>query len=144
MCDIEIDDVCEVWNSTWPRARVAHRCCSCGLPVVPGDVYLRFFAVCDGSITNLKACVVCGTLWNSFISAHGGGYDPWSLSQMLVDCIAEGDDNTSWGIGHFKDLEESKRVRAKLHEHDGQWRTYLAIIKQRRRQAMRLEPKAAA
>lgn len=143
MCEIEIDDVCEVWNSTWPHARVTHKCCSCGMPISPGEVYLRFFAVCDGSITNLKACAVCGTLWQSFLSAHGGGYDPWSLSQMLVDCISEGDGTTSWGKDYFESIGESKAMRAKMRAVDGQWRTYLAIIKQRRRQSKRLERLAA-
>ncbi len=131
MCEIETDGVCEVWETTYRKAvRQTHVCCVCGSTIPKGDAYMRHFGVFEGSSFSEKACCVCGSLWSSFVAAHGGGYSVSYLVGMLQECIA---DALPWGAAYFDDLGESVAVRAKMRIVDGQWRTYLAIIKQLRR-----------
>jgi hypothetical protein len=112
MCDIDVDDYCEVWVQKWKTARKEHRCASCEMTIARGDRYLHHFHVYDGDPSVEKACAVCGALWESFIEAHAGGYSPSSLDEMLHSCI-DGGDKTE----------------------ERQWRWYLAVVRLRQRRA---------
>ncbi len=132
MCDFDVDDYCQVWNKTYPRARKEHSCNSCRTTIQPGEQYLRLFSVYDGYADTDKACMVCATLWESFVDAHGSGFQPQMLDEMLSDCIA---DNRMGGpMGGFS-LETRFKLLEKVRKVDGQWRTYLAILINRRRKA---------
>ena len=136
MCDFEVDDYCQVWNKTYPRARKQHVCNSCRTAIQPGEQYLRLFSVYDGNADTDKACMVCATLWESFVDAHGSGFQPYMLDEMLTDCIA---DNRMGGSMHGVSLEARLKLLEEVRKVDGQWRTYLAILTNRRRKAKKAQ-----
>jgi hypothetical protein len=136
MCDFEVDDYCQVWNKTYPRARKQHVCNSCRTAIQPGEQYLRLFSVYDGYADTDKACMVCATLWESFVDAHGYGFQPYMLDEMLTDCIA---DNRMGGSMYGVSLEARLKLLEEVRKVDGQWRTYLAILTNRRRKAKKAQ-----
>lgn len=136
MCDFEVDDYCQVWNKTYPRARKQHVCNSCRTAIQPGEQYLRLFSVYDGNADTDKACMVCATLWESFVDAHGSGFQPYMLDEMLTDCIA---DNRMGGSMYGVSLEARLKLLEEVRKVDGQWRTYLAILTNRRRKAKKAQ-----
>jgi hypothetical protein len=136
MCDFEVDDYCQVWNKTYPRARKQHVCNSCRTAIQPGEQYLRLFSVYDGYADTDKACMVCATLWESFVDAHGSGCQPYMLDEMLTDCIA---DNRMGGSMYGVSLEARLKLLEEVRKVDGQWRTYLAILTNRRRKAKKAQ-----
>lgn len=136
MCDFEVDDYCQVWNKTYPRARKQHVCNSCRTAIQPGEQYLRLFSVYDGYADTDKACMVCATLWESFVDAHGSGFQPYMLDEMLTDCIA---DNRMGGSMYGVSLEARLKLLEEVRKVDGQWRTYLAILTNRRRKAKKAQ-----
>ena len=136
MCDFEVDDYCQVWNKTYPRARKQHVCNSCRTAIQPGEQYLRLFSVYDGNADTDKACMVCATLWESFVDAHGSGFQPYMLDEMLTDCIA---DNRMGGSIYGVSIEARLKLLEEVRKVDGQWRTYLAILTNRRRKAKKAQ-----
>jgi hypothetical protein len=138
MCNFDVDDYCQVWNKTYPRAKKQHVCNSCRTTIQPGEQYLRIFSVYDGNADTDKACMVCATLWESFVDAHGSGFQPQMLDEMLTDCIADSSARRMrrWGDNGVS-VEERLKFIDSVRKVDGQWRAYLAILLHRRRKAKR-------
>lgn len=135
MCSIEPDEICSVWSTTWQMARKPHRCVCCGVTIDPGHRYLKHFSVFDGEASTDKACIFCGTMWESFIAAHGAGYAPNMLEEMLDECVA--DNRRFGGYRQKSSLEQRMEGLAQYRPLDAQWRRYLCILKYRQRQACR-------
>ena len=62
MCDVDHGEAAAVWNETRPRARTAHTCDECGLPILPGTVYLRIAMLSDGAWLHYAAHAECNAL----------------------------------------------------------------------------------
>ncbi len=141
MCNFDVDDYCQVWNKTYPRAKKQHVCNSCRTTIQPGEQYLRIFSVYDGNADTDKACMVCATLWESFVAAHGSGYQPYMLDEMLTDCIADNRVRRYRANGsmHGVSIEDRLKFLDSVRKVDGQWRAYLAILLNRRRKAKKAQ-----
>ena len=87
MCNFEIDEPCQVWKESTPKARKQHTCSSCGGTIEPGETYLRVNIVFDGSASTSKACASCTKDYEEFRAAHNQWYEPGSLDVMLDECI---------------------------------------------------------
>jgi len=97
MCDIDDDDGehSSVWCETPRKARKSHTCDCCGGFVSPGEKYLVHFSVYDGSPTSEKICGLCDAARDAFAKLHGGmSGSPGYFTEMLHDCIAEGDEES--------------------------------------------------
>jgi hypothetical protein len=62
MCDIGIDEPCQVWDVRAVHARKRHRCCECGAPIVPGTAYVRVGALFDGCWATYRSHADCEAL----------------------------------------------------------------------------------
>ena len=58
MCDLA-DDMCDVWDGRWIRARKERPCMACSMKIVPGSVYHRQDSLYDGSWTRWSHCARC-------------------------------------------------------------------------------------
>lgn len=87
MCDFSIDETCDVWNESRPRARKEHVCSSCAGPIRPGETYLRVSMVFDGTGSTSKACPSCTEDYDAFRAEHTQWYEPGSLGVMLEECV---------------------------------------------------------
>jgi hypothetical protein len=97
--------------------------------------------VYDGNADTDKACMVCATLWESFVAAHGSGYQPYMLDEMLTDCIADNRVRRYRANGsmHGVSIEDRLKFLDSVRKVDGQWRAYLAILLNRRRKAKKAQ-----
>jgi hypothetical protein len=59
MCDHGDYDGNDAEVSIWRRARIAHECCACELPIRRGDRYHIWRTLYDGSWSTLKHCERC-------------------------------------------------------------------------------------
>jgi hypothetical protein len=99
MCDIDDGERCSVWRETQRRARISHRCDACAGAIGVGEIYLVHFSVFEGYTTSEKMCVECEVDRKEFADAHNGMlYTPGSMSEVLGNCISEGDEDseTKW------------------------------------------------
>lgn len=72
-CDpIEPDEVCQVYEVTWRRARKAHVCCECGEAIETGQRYEYTFTVLDGEVTVYKTCGFCANEFTRLRDKHPG------------------------------------------------------------------------
>jgi len=95
MCVLDCDESPEVWLETERKARKEHICSSCCRVVDAGEKYLAHFSVYDGRSWIGKLCCDCVSDRAKFAEAHGGILCfPSELRNVLVDCIAEGDDES--------------------------------------------------
>lgn len=62
MCD-GTDEQCEVWRSSWRRARKRHGCITCGEGIRKGDLYRYCFYVFDGMSGDHATCARCDDLY---------------------------------------------------------------------------------
>lgn len=94
MCSIDLEP-CEVWDEREVRARKSHVCSSCDGPIRAGELYVRHFSIFEGSLCSGKICDACAKDIAEFADAHGsGGCQPGYFEQLLIDCIAEGDEES--------------------------------------------------
>ena len=52
----------DLWKSSQPKARKAHRCEYCNRTILPGEVYSRSEGLWDGVFQTLKLCTECDVL----------------------------------------------------------------------------------
>lgn len=76
-----------VMHTARPRARVAHRCCECGLPIPPGVVYVRTWGVWDSEVSVFKQHVECLDLLDEISDKFCGG-EFWAFGDLRNE-IAE-------------------------------------------------------
>jgi hypothetical protein len=90
MCDVSIDDVCEVWRQTPRTARKEHRCRTCHGRILPGERYIVHFAVYDGDPCSEKMCGPCDAAAAEFAAHHDGTrFVPSATMETLRDCYME-------------------------------------------------------
>ena len=58
MCFI-VDERCDVWNVTTPRARKSHHCYECGCEIPKGTLHERINAMFDKEWNTYRCCVSC-------------------------------------------------------------------------------------
>ncbi len=58
MC-FDYDGYSEVWQETFPKARVPHKCCECGGVIAKGHKYRNVFSVYEGDAMTSKTCMPC-------------------------------------------------------------------------------------
>lgn len=61
---------CEVWNLTWRKARVQHRCCECKEPILQGERYERIFSVFEDEINVSTTCEFCANEYQRLLAKH--------------------------------------------------------------------------
>lgn len=88
MCDVNLDDgTAAVFESSFPKAAKGHKCCVCNTTIPKGQTYLRHKSLFEGRWQQDKACQDCAAVWTYFFQAHGGGYSPYHLWDMVEGCI---------------------------------------------------------
>ncbi len=63
MCDCKSP---EVWNESYPRARIIHKCCECNRPINVGTTYRLMKGLWDGCWDTYKMCLDCSALSDAF------------------------------------------------------------------------------
>ncbi len=115
MCDIDIDETCDVWVEKTVKARKEHQCHSCHLTIEPGKEYLRLFAVFEGQVSTEKICASCRRDFEAFKAEHNQYYYPSQVDLMLQNCIDDAEtflESAKWRR-RLKQLER-RRERSKL------------------------------
>lgn len=89
MCDIGDLDLSEavIVRDEIRRARISHRCSSCGAMILPGESYRTMFGSGDDGPWYEKACTACATALRAFETAHRGWVTPGGLDYVLEQCI---------------------------------------------------------
>lgn len=80
MMDYENDNVFH--SATTRKARKSHRCCECGDPILPGDVYEYVCGKAEGEIFTVKTCAACVEIRKAFCCGS------W-VYEMLWESIRE-------------------------------------------------------
>lgn len=75
-----------VFPSTYPRARIEHRCNLCELPIPVGERYRRYAVADDGGAATLKEHMVCF----DFMTDYCRGGAEWAyMPEALRDVVKE-------------------------------------------------------
>ncbi len=82
MCDVDYDEVCDVWEETRPKARKLHRCVVCRETIWAGEVYLRVGSFYDGEWSTTKVHLTCEKL-TKYIALTVCGQQGYSLESDL-------------------------------------------------------------
>lgn len=69
------DEVYEVYNETYPKARKTHTCEACEENIPPGGRYARVFTLFNGTAETYKRCLRCQALHEHL--RRLGDYDCW-------------------------------------------------------------------
>lgn len=80
----------DVYDETFPRARKAHECDACELPIRPGDKYARVSTVFDGSAETVKRCLRCQGI-HEHLRKLGSDHDMWPAEKL--DCGEDYEDH---------------------------------------------------
>ena len=95
MCDIDELDECSVWSETQATARKPRACSICRAPIGARERYTKHFSVFEGAVCSATLCTECQSNRCVFAAAHGGTWhQPPEFVRALVDCIAEGDEDS--------------------------------------------------
>ena len=70
--------------SRWHKARVPHKCCECGGPIVEGGRYEYVFGVWDGEPAAFHTCPPCVTIRDHYCP---DGYEIGALATTLFECL---------------------------------------------------------
>jgi len=62
MCDAADDESCTVWSETTPRARKAHQCTECRMPIAVGVRHTRISSMFDGHWEEYRLHTDCHAL----------------------------------------------------------------------------------
>ncbi len=89
MCDIDVDDPCEVWKETRHTARKEHACDCCGGRIKPRDVYTRIFMISDGCPSVERECASCSAMMALFKQHHRNWWNPGMMRDALQECVRE-------------------------------------------------------
>ncbi len=94
MCDIYNDDeTATLWNVTYPRARVEHRCACCCRTIPRGDNYALTKTLYDSAWTTEKTCAGCATAITAFGDAHRYYPAPSMFREYLEECLRDEESN---------------------------------------------------
>lgn len=89
MCEISDLDLepCERIADQERRARVPHKCSSCGAAIQPGERYRAVLYTSEDGVAFEKACPSCAAALKAFESSHAGWVAPAGLDYVLEQCI---------------------------------------------------------
>lgn len=99
MCEIgEPDEYADVWNVRNVKARKERRCDACRAIIKPGEKYVRYASLYDGSWSVEAGCLLCDAASDEFGEAHGGvSMFPSGFRDALQNCIDEEDpEDAKW------------------------------------------------
>ncbi len=117
MCQIEIDEHCDVWSEAIVLARKPHRCSCCFSMIQSGQNYLRHFSALDGDVSPGTLCMDCKTDRDLFAEKHDGILaHPSGLLGMVEECVYEGDDGDEDSWRPMLSRIKIRRVRATKKE----------------------------
>jgi hypothetical protein len=95
MCEIYDDgNRADVWTERTRRAAKPHRCESCGAVILPGERYRYGSGVHDHRGFSERGCTACAETHDAFGKAHHFCPAFEGLDDALVECIAEGDEES--------------------------------------------------
>lgn len=118
MCYLEYDERPRVWSETTRVARKPHQCDSCRRVIYATETYMVHFSVFDDRDTyQEKMCSWCKAMRDEFSAAHEGMMPlPSGFAETLVQCIAEGDEEseTVWRP-MLNEINERRASRAVAH-----------------------------
>lgn len=112
MCEISDLDLSEasIIRDEMRRARLPHRCSSCGTTIAPGERYRAMFGSGEDGPWNEKACGPCATALRAFETAHHGWVTPGGLDYVLEQCIdIEPETATQWQP-HLDGIRQRNRL----------------------------------
>jgi hypothetical protein len=71
-----------VYNETFPRARLSHKCCECGRAIAPGQTYCLAKGCWDGEWETFKTCAPCNNL-RTTLNKSVGRDTPLDFGELL-------------------------------------------------------------
>lgn len=113
MCEVHLDDPCEVFIDRTVRARKRHTCDACGGPISPGHLYTRHFSIHESGVISEKMCRPCEYTMRSYAKLHGGvRWTPGDLGWALNECVIE-EPESWWWERALSAMDRRKREAAK-------------------------------
>ena len=95
-CSVNVDEVAEFCNESYPKARKKHVCCECGEDIKKGQNYQLFTGKWEGEFGAFKTCMACAAIRKRYCP-NGAVFE--ELRNHLIDCLGfdyikvpEGDD----------------------------------------------------
>ena len=95
-CSVDIDEVAEFCNESYPKARKEYICCECTGIISKGSNYEEVTGKWNGEISTYKTCIPCTRIRNHYCSS---GFYFTRLREQIRECIGfdytripEGDD----------------------------------------------------
>jgi hypothetical protein len=79
------DDMADIYNETWQRARKHYKCCECSSAIEPKDSYQRVTMLYDGMWDTYKTCEKCADLRESLADIDCPAFE--YLSECYTDNI---------------------------------------------------------
>lgn len=99
MC-FDYDGYCTIWEERSPKARKPHKCCECGLPIRPGEIYLSVFTVFEGKATTFKLCTGCETYRHAVhereVEEGCSGGEAWPPLGDMCETLSHGIFRSRW------------------------------------------------
>lgn len=92
MCDCESP---EVWSESYPKARIAHKCCECDRQIDVGVTYRLMKGLWDGCWATYKMCLECEKVSDTF-HRKGGCHCIGGLYEELIDSDILLRDEETW------------------------------------------------
>ena len=95
-CSVEIDEMAELCDESYPKARKEHICCECREVIKKGQKYQLFTGKWEGEFSAFKTCIACAAIRKHYCP-NGAVFG--ELRNHLIDClrfdyleVPEGDD----------------------------------------------------
>lgn len=58
-CEPTEGEPCDLWSSSWRKARKPHKCGECREEIKPGERYRYTFILFEGDASDFKECAFC-------------------------------------------------------------------------------------
>ena len=82
-CDVDYEGA-SFFSEKWRKARIAHICCECGEPILPGTRYEDVVGLWDGSFDTFKTCNPCHSIRSTYC---GRGWIFGELREVIGECL---------------------------------------------------------
>lgn len=85
VCDpVEPDGFCQVWIPKTRRASRPYKCCECGEPIKPGELYEHLFTKYEDDIGTHRTCMFCAVEFERLMNLMPDGLVKGDLACALV------------------------------------------------------------
>ena len=82
-CGDDDGESAQVYQETFPVARITHRCCECGAPILPGQKYHHVRGLWDEHWSSHRTCMPCHRIRENYCQC---GFAFGDLQRAILDC----------------------------------------------------------